>query len=253
MKLIRECRMGPPKVWKTGAVVSTYPRPLLVIEGDEGGLDGIVEPVTWLTSQDFTGLVTPSPINAVAFKTATSLLSTNYTPNPDVKSFDVFNSIGNAILKNCPWKTVVVDPITAVSDVILSHFFVKNPGLMKDARKWAAPVGLKVKQIMEAFYTLPCHVVFIMHTTVNRVTNDEGQVVSSTQEPVIYSKLRDFLGSVPSQFMYQDQKVVGGKATAYVQTTPDAKVRGIGCRWPVSLPSEISPPTFTAIYGKDAQ
>jgi hypothetical protein len=39
MKYIREGRMGPPKSFKTGAVLGTYPKPLLCLEFDESGGD----------------------------------------------------------------------------------------------------------------------------------------------------------------------------------------------------------------------
>jgi len=50
-KLIRELRMGPPKQFKTGAVVGTYPKPLLLCQFDRGGVD-IVPPRAFVADKD---------------------------------------------------------------------------------------------------------------------------------------------------------------------------------------------------------
>src|SRR6266576_6273881 len=44
-KYIREGRMGPPFSYKTGAVVETYPKPMLVLEFDPSGLDVVKQPI----------------------------------------------------------------------------------------------------------------------------------------------------------------------------------------------------------------
>lgn len=253
--------MGPPKTWKTGAVVTSYPKPMLVLEGDEGGLDVIQSPILWIKPSDdstnelenYCKIPTKdlTSICAVQFnyKEAQSL-NDLFKPTGDVKTFNNFNkTFNNLFIKGCPWRTVVVDPVTVVQELVLASFASTNAKKMEDAQKWAGAVGEKVKRIMATIFTLPCHVVIIMHTAAREVMDpDTRQVKEVTQEPVLYGKVRNFIGSLPSQFFYQDRKVVGGKSTAFVQTTPDSRVKGIGVRWPQGLDSEVSPPTYDKIY-----
>lgn len=261
MKNIREIRMGPPKVWKTGAVVSSYPKPMLVLEGDEGGLDVIESSIDWiLPSTDLTNPLEARcavpreklpPITAVQFNVkATPRLDDLWKPAGDVKSFNDFNkTVNNLFLKGCPWKTVVVDPVTVIQEMVLASFAQTNSSKMEDARKWAGAVGEKTKRIMATLFTLPCHVVIIMHTAKNKVVDQKtNEVISETQEPVIYGKIRDFIGSLPSQFFYQDSMLVAGKNETHIYTAADGKVKGIGARWPANLATKLLP-TFDAIYG----
>jgi len=258
-KLIREIRMGPPKAWKTGAVVSSYPKPMLVFEGDDGGLDVIQQPITWVKPTEFPTFLdtvkkTPTylpPITAIQFSKNEGIqLNENFAPLPDKDSFIQFNGAANAVFKYCPFKTVVLDPITKLSEIILSAYAQKNVSKMDDARKWASAVGQRTQQTIAAFFTLPCHVVCLMHTALETKRDNNGNILETFMEPVIYSKLRNMLGSLPSQFFYQDSIVVAAKRETYILTVPDGRVRGIGARWPTGLAPKISDPTFDNIYGE---
>jgi hypothetical protein len=261
MKNIRELRMGPPKTWKTGSVVSSYPRPALIFEGDEGGLDVISDPIEWVAAS------TPAtnPLEAWCLKPRTALppltavqftprekpsLDDLFKPTGDVGAFANFNkTVNNLFLKGCPWKTVVFDPVTVIQEMALASFAHSNATKMEDARKWAGAVGEKTKRIMATLFTLPCHVVIIMHTAKNAVKNQAtGETISESMEPVIYGKIRDFIGSLPSQFFYQDSLALGGRSKVEIQTVPDGRVKGIGARWPAGLPAKVGP-LFSDIYG----
>ena len=261
MKYIRELRMGPPKTYKTGSVVETYPKPMLVFQGDEGGLDVVRQPIVWIkpatdTSNELESWCTTKreellPLLAVQFNDKPSRsLDDLWKPAGDVKTFNNFNKTANALfLKGCPWKTVVFDPVTVIQDLVLCSFAGSNPNKMEDARKWAGAVGEKTKKIMATLFTLPCHVVIIMHTAKNKIIDQKtNEVISECQEPVIYGKIRDFIGSLPSQFFYHDSMVVGGKHVAEVQTMADGRVKGIGVRWPTGLPMRCKA-DFHSIYG----
>lgn len=254
-KLIREGRMGPPKVWKTGAVVSTYPGPKLVLEGDEGGLDIIQKPleVTYISEPTLESILSgeakPPDITAWRFGKNVSLgLTEEYTVTPNYTDFPEFNRIGNMLLRcppeKFPFRTVIVDPITRLSDIIYGHNSAVNPGSMADARKWAANIGLKVQQTMAQFCNLPCHVVFILHTT-----TDKNELTSEIRtEPMIYSKFRELVGGLLSQFFYADCDP-GEPPNPYVLTQPQLYVKGIGMRWPLGLPPRVGA-RFEDIYGK---
>ena len=256
-KLIREIRMGPPKVWKTGAVVSSYPRPLFVFEGDEGGLDVINEPIEWVTKATFPVYLTAgkiAPITAFQFAKHPDLqLVDLFGPIPEKTSFPEFNELGNMLFKAkpFPFKTVVIDPIGMLSNSILSYFSQTNARKMEDARKWASAVGDKTKNVMAAFFTLPCHVVCLMHSAKQQVVNEKGEVTSSTEEPALLSKTaRTMIGSIASQFFYQNCLVIGTNRVVKLHTVGDSHVQGLGARWPANLPAEITNPTFDAVYGE---
>lgn len=260
LKNIRELRIGRPKTYKTGAVVNTYPKPMLVFEGDEGGLSIATQPVAWIKSYEemLAACKTkrehqPAPISAWQFANTTAKLFDAYGPIPRRGAMAEFNKFGNLLFQvqeqPFPWKTVVLDPATELTELILGDFCVAEPNKMKDARKWAYPVGLKVAQTIQAFFTLPCHVVVIMHTSQEKEVNDEGQVKRIYEEPVIYSKVRDFLGHLPDQYIYSDLRVIGGRREATVDILPTARMAGLGMRWPTHSKDKIGA-DFASIYGE---
>ena len=155
MKLIREGRFGSPKQYKTGAVVSTYPKPLLVINFDEAGLDVIKDPVLYIKPTEIERYAKMKveelpPIIAIDFcDIQRKELTVTYQATASSTAFEVFVQFTNAFIKlPCPWKTVVVDSITGLTDQILSHIAKTNFAAMADARKWAGNVGLKMGQIV---------------------------------------------------------------------------------------------------------
>lgn len=249
-KLIREIRMGLPKSYKTGAVVSTYPKPALVLEGDEGGLDVVKQPIVYRTESEILADCNRDagslpPITAFNFvdKKAQSL-DEIYAVTKDPSSFPAFNRVGNALLRKCPWRTVILDPITKLTDAVFGHLAVAQPGQLNDARKWAASVGLKVIQTIANLNNLPCHFVCIMHTAIEK-NETTGEVL---YEPIFYSKQRNLIAAQPSQFFYAD--IISGKPVVYTQ--PHGYIKGIGARWPEGLPNPCGA-LFNDIYGKAVQ
>ena len=90
MKYIREGRFGQSKQWKTGAVVGTYPRPLLAVSLDEGGLDVVTTPAPLYikTNELFKECQRPvadlSPITAIDLCDASSkTLGLDFAIKPD--------------------------------------------------------------------------------------------------------------------------------------------------------------------------
>jgi len=198
--------MGPAKSYKTGAVVSSYPKPMLVLEGDVGGLDVIKEPIVSLSN--LTELEAESkkersalpPISMYQFaQGGGAALNDVYSMTADLLSFPNFNKAGNIVLKACPWKTVVIDPITALSNIVLAHHAGTQPSNMADPRKWASLVGGKVFQTIGIFTTLPCHTVFIFHSE-----TDKNELTGEIRVlPTMYARFREQVGSIFSQFFYQ--------------------------------------------------
>jgi hypothetical protein len=238
---------------------------MLVFEGDEGGLDVVQQAINWiLPSTDTTNPLESwcqkkredlPLISAVQFNVKLlPQLDDLWKPTGDTKSFNAFNkTVNNLFLKGCNWKTVVVDPVTVIQEMVLASFAQQNQAAMNDARKWAGAVGEKTKRIMATLFTLPCHVVIIMHTAKTKIVNPvTNEVTAELQEPVIYGKIRDFIGSLPSQFFYHDSMVVGGVRKASVLTVADGKVKGIGARWPADLKPSVGP-TFQDIYGESVK
>ncbi len=249
MKYIREGRFGRSKQWKTGAVVSTYPRPLLAISLDEGGLDVVTEPVTYLTVKDLPAAVREKrygPINGIDLCDASvKPASLDFTIKADSSRLQGLVDISNYLLslkETLPFRTVVIDPLTEVEQAILGHISAAQSASLADPRKWASMVGQKVKDLVLSFTQLPCHVVFIMHSNVDK--NELTGVITET--PRLYSKYRDIIGANLSQFFYATK--VGGKPKIF--TTDQGFVQGLGARWPANLPA-VCDPTYEAIYGKE--
>ena len=245
-KLIREGRFGPPKAFKTGAVVGTYPKPMLVLNFDAGGLDVLQVPVVYIepTQLKEYGLKPKAqlpPILAVNFwdKGIVPLNAMFGTYGSPV-AYNTFVDCVNIIGASCPWTTVVVDPLTALVEKALGQLAISNSKSLEDARKWAPFIGTKVFQAAQSICTLPCHTVCIMHSDIEK---DELTGLVGTY-PIIPSKLRAVIGKLFSQYFYATME--GGKPMVY--TTDRGYVKGIGARWPHGLPP-VCGPTFREIYG----
>lgn len=267
--------MGPTKSFKTGAVVGTYPKPMLVALFDEGGLDVIISKSQSQPPGDIPfdirseDVITVKPNRLSEFV----LAAKNGTPMPKVLALDFCDTMNKEIsLDNFkpransqpmqefvnttnylyrlgqdtpdvfPWKTVVLDNLTGLSDIILSHISAFQSQSMNDARVWASMVGAKVVQTIGAFTSLPCHVVILMHTQLDK--NELTQQV--IELPKIYSGVRDTIGALFSNFFYATKE--NGRPVIY--TTDRGFVRGIGPRWPAGLPP-VCQPDFQSIYGKE--
>lgn len=269
-KLIREGRFGPPKTFKTGAVVGTYPRPMLVLECDEGGLDIIPKTPTAVPGQiklDVTyGDITfikpdalsthlvptspPPPILCVDFSDGNlqeipcdGLAA--YNAQPNVTAFpNVIRALNQVIRRakepaTFPWRTVVFDNTTSFSRFVYGHIAAVNSGAFSDARKWAPMIGNKVAAVIQELCHLPAHVVVIMHES-----TDKNEVTGEVRtEPMIYSQYRQIVGGELSSFFYQ-RRVNG---VPKIVTSDNGFIKGLGARWPV-LPNECGV-TFEDIYG----
>ncbi len=254
MKLIHEARFGPPKCWKTGSVLASYPKPMLVFMWDKGGheIERSIKPEHIVDIAKFKELVKkpmadqfPITVLDLSFK-ATEDLEWNYQPAKDASMFDNTIQGVNLIrkLSPFPWKTVVGDPITELSNAIWSHQAVNNAGALGDPRKWASNIGMKVGQVINYFHSFQCNTVMIFHSEVN--VDEVTKKV--TEQPMVYSNLRNSIGGMFTQFFYQC--MIGG--VPKVKMTDFELARGIGARWP-KMPTDatMADPTFNAIYGKE--
>ena len=245
--------MGPPLTYKTGAVVETYPKPMLVFEFDRGGLDIVKQPI--IECEASTAQIVPyctmertalPPILAIDFsKTRTKELSLGYVKQ-DSTPLILFADVLNAVITNgCPLKTVVVDPVTGLTDAVIGHIGMTNSKAMEDARRWAHMAGEKVSQTIGVVQGLPCHTVFIMHSTEdkNELTNEIKTL------PMIPSSLRERIQGLFSQFFYAVLEK-GQPPKPFVLTQPEAYVKAIGARWPNNLPAKCGA-TFQEIYGSE--
>lgn len=272
MKLIRELRWGPPKCFKTGAVVGTYPKPLLYIGFDTGGLDVIPSkaqpPIETLVKLDccYEDIVFCEPgelskwaakpkaeqpkILALDYaKLRPSTLTLDFSPSKSSLAlqkfqdpqFGDFNKLaGKAEL---PWNTIVWDGVTGYMEAVLSHFSSIAPNRLADARDWAFQVGQMVKRVMCSMTMLPCHSITLMHDEMEK--NDLSQQISII--PSVYGKeLKNIAGAFYSQYFYAKKNAM---KKPVVLMSDEMFVRGVGGRWPV-LSGEIAP-DFKSIYGKE--
>lgn len=253
-KYIREGRFGRPKSFKTGAVVGTYPRPLLVIEYDPGGWEVVTSPVVTIVEKDLAAICAKKseelpPITGIDLAALCQAdLKMDFVPTRDSAPLQATINIINELKKHCPFKTVVLDPITGLSEAILSHISATSQASLADPRKWASMAGSKVKQVISTLNTLPCHTVVLFHDELdkNEITGEVNSL------PAMHSKIRGIVGAVFSQWLYSTKDIIGGVVQPVVYTTdqPLKNVKGIGCRWPANLPP-ICKPTFMDIYGKE--
>lgn len=256
-RYIREGRMGPPLTYKTGAVVNTYPKPMLVFEFDTGGLDVVTHPLVKI-EMDRSGIrglddlcKTPReklpPITVLDFSTlsSTNLLNADYTKADSIPLILFTDCVNKLIVNGCPWKTVVVDPITGLTGAIVMHIGGTQPQAMNDARRWAFMAGDKVQQIIGVVQGLPCHTVFIMHCE-----EDENELTKEIRTfPMIPSKLKQRIGGLFSQFFYAVLEK-GEPPKPFVLTQPEGFVKGIGARYPNNMKAKCGA-TFQEIYGSE--
>jgi hypothetical protein len=272
MKYIRELRMGPPKSFKTGAVVGTYPKPLLYVGFDREGIS-VIPPKGKLPAKEelpmdvsYEDVVHIKPGEVMAYydgaKPAPKVLAIDYTSagitdlnfefkpaamsQPYKLFMDDYNQISAKIRMGValPWKTVVFDSLTGYEDVLLNHIASYNAAALSDARQWAGQIGGKVRQTILSITTWPCHVVIICHSAIDKNENT-GAIVET---PSVFSRLRDDIGGLFSQFFYAVKNP--GTNTPVIWPHDKMFVKGIGARWPSGLPSEVKP-DFNSIYGKE--
>jgi hypothetical protein len=273
-KLIRELRMGMPKMFKTGAVVGTYPKPLLYFGFDRGGLE-IIPPKSYTVGPNdcpfdccFEDIIFEKPgtmskallkteqpkITAFDYTTEMPMeLTLDYAPQKAQAaaiSFQGasgdFNVLNQHIRANkpFPFKTIVFDSMTGYAEIMKMHLSSFNPNAMTDARQWAYMVGEKTRQLCIAATGFPCHTVFLFHTS----SPEKNEETSQVQElPSAYGKgFRDVVGGLFSQYFYATK--VGGKPV--IKNADYMMVKGLGSRWPAGLAAE-SKPDFKSIYGKE--
>lgn len=261
-KLIRELRMGKPMTYKTGAVIGSYPLPMLVLSGDPHGttiIPALAPPITspfkmqvttndvqFISHMDLISMTATAPTKKVTVYSfsqgGSPALSDLYQPSPDALSYSQFNQVGNALLKRCPWKTVIIDPITELQNIIFSHLAATNAGQLSTPMKWAPSIGMKVCNTLSTFHRLPAHLVAIFHTS----SPDKDETTSQIEiSPVLYSsKARDTVGGLFAQVFASD--IIGGKPI--ILTRPQGFYKGIGCKWPHGLP-DVCGADFDSIYG----
>lgn len=253
-RYIREGRFGKPKTFKTGIVLGTYPKPLLHMSYDAGGHE-IHKPASdysVVAIDELRFILHPDPAKRVpppakitvidlSFKPLGGM-DTNYVPAPNNLSFQLTVDVINLLRGFNPFKTVVVDPVTGLSEAIWQHQAVTNSAALADPRKWAGNIGLKVGQVIDYITALPCNSVFLFHED----TEKDELTGKITTLPNVYSRLRNFLGGKFTQFYYQ----IGGRPVAKVQVMDSGLVQGIGVRWPTFSTLEMNG-DFQSLYGKE--
>lgn len=271
MKYIREGRFGPPKSFKTGAVVGTYPKPMLVLEFDAGGLDIIPttpqpdlpnrikcdclqSDITYIDAKDISTFCKKkteelSKVTCIDFtKSRKFEVTEKYEFTADKDSFiHVINVINSLKKVGCPWKTIVIDPATDLIDMIISHLTATNHSAMEtkgtvNPQRWAPLAAGKFKQIIDTLHSIDVNCVTILHDTMKEIELTHEIRI----QPMLVSQLRDRIGASFSYYFYATKE--GDKAVVY--TTDKGFVKGIGGRNPVQMPT-VCGADFNSIYGKE--
>lgn len=244
-KFIREGRFGPPKAFKTGAVVGTYPKPMLVFNLDNGGLDIVTQPVEFIKPTQLPDYIAKDksqlpPILAINLcEEGVVTMTEDFAVSGSSQPFTTFCRCINLVGQKCPWETVVVDPLTNLVGSALKQLSLTNGKAMDDPRKWASLVGNKVFQAVVTLGSIPVHSVCIMHSVI-----DKHELTGLIEVlPMIPSQARAKIGGQFSQYFYAC--IEAGKPVIY--TAPKGFVNGIGCRYPANLPNPCGP-TYNEIY-----
>lgn len=272
MKLIREARMGRPKQGKSGVILATYPKPMLYYQLDRSGVDIVpsknivfepsaniipfdtkYEEIKFVRSHDFGSVVNlpmeqQAKITVVDFtKDMPSTIELGVKPSSSALQYTRIVEVHNqtAGKPELPWKTIVLDSATGLTDAVLSYIASVNPNAFADARQWAGQAGDIVRKVVLAMTAVPCHFVCLLHSNVdvNEITKEV------TEDPSLYGKaLRsDFFGLFSQVFYAYKDPLTG---LPMVQVSDQYPVKGIGPRFPLGLPRPCKP-DFQSIYGKE--
>lgn len=268
MKLIRELRIGPPKCGKTVSVVGTYPKPMLIFLFDTDGLDVIpmkpsTNPAYIKLNITFSDLKfidpnelpvyckmkteeLPKVIVIKMYSEKKNIMTDLYVPIADKGPYSTFyKSVNMLVQLGCPWKTFVTDSITSLVDILLQHISEANPTWNSNPMKWSPAAGSKVLQHISVMTNLPCHCVFIGHSSVKGEDLEDKESEKETK-PMGPKYFSERVGALVSQYLYQTNQ----SGRCEVWTKPKGNVKAIGCRWPSDLPPTCGA-DFQSIYGKE--
>jgi hypothetical protein len=177
---------------------------------------------------------------------ANKRIGTNFGITYEASTFERFANDANLLLDSCPFKTVVLDSLTGVSEAAIGLVGAKNPAALKDARHWAGQAGAKIREVVSCLYAINCQcVVIIAHEMVSEnETTKEVRVL-----PNIVSGQKETLGALASQFIYATTEMDNqGKPKFVVYTQPTGLVKGLGMRVG-NIGKGVCGPAFEEIYG----
>ena len=266
MKLIRELRIGPPKSFKTGAVVGTYPKPMLVFLFDSNGLtiipskkeppmkgyidiDIISDDLKEITFNDLiTYCKMPQDklpkVTYIDFnKLNKSGMTFEASPFPTDDAYRTFVDAVNFLVSiGCPWATYVFDSTTSFFDCMKSSMAKNQAKTLEDARKWSPAIGGKVCQHIGVLNKLKCHCVYLAHSHMekNEISGDISVL------PLGPASFAEQAPGLVDNYIYQTMET----GEAQVWTRPSGNVKAIGMRWPSRLPGKVGA-DFKSIYGKE--
>jgi hypothetical protein len=235
---------------------------MLVLNFDEGGTDVVKEqllhltPKTFLAGEGYTVGCEP-PVTVIDFNTKPSL-DLIYKPTASSEALNNVILVCHKVMamNPLPYKTVVLDPVTTLVDIVLQHVSAFDNNALNSALRWAPMAGGKVYQIITYLQSLQCNVVTILHSAVDKIFITRGtgkdateEVIDVLEQPLIPSgAVREKIGGLFSQFLYAF--ISNGQPK--VRTQPFGYIKGIGCRWPHGLPAVVDP-LFDNIYGSEKE
>lgn len=248
---VKELRFGPPLSWKTGAVGTTYPTPLLLFNFQANGWVSIRRPTTVLNSATFRnamkGKAPFADVTVVDYAAAKNKLTASVLMPTGSERYSEFVGDFNHLYEYNPFATVVIDPYTLL-DVEILNFVVKlDPDIKYPGRAMIAHYGYlqsKKRELIGALLGLDCHCVMIGHeeSQKDEVTGEINTVTAGT------GKFQETMGMHFAQVLYArieaDEK---GNARPIVHTKPFGRIKSLGMRWPDGKPA-ICGATFHDLY-----
>lgn len=253
---VRELRFGKPKKGKTKNVVESYPKPMLVLNFDMGGLDSVRSvPVTYVKRTALKELLAKKreelpPVVAIdciygASRRISSAIKEKWSGQIMQDTISDLNTI-IFDTPNMPFRSLVIDSLTGLNDAAIGFVGDLNSKLMEDPRNWGGAASAKIKEIVNAVNSsaIEC-VVFLAH---EQTSTDEVTEISETT-PMVSGKYRQKIGADFSQFFYADtESSVDGKLNYIVRAIPTGLVKSVGVRTSDTMPAKCGP-RYKDIYG----
>lgn len=251
---IRELCFGPGKTGKTKSHVETYPKPMLVLNTELGGLASVKSiPVQSLNSKDLPALLAKPtaelpPVVAIDYiYRSGGQISLTVAPSYNKDNLTRLITDLNLVSRNCPFNSVMLDHLTGLSESCVGLIGCDAPAFMADSRKWAGAAGAKAQEVVGFMLGLPCPcVVIIAHET---TTTDEKANITTTT-PMVVGSLKGRLSAMCEQVFYSDTMQVDGKLKYILRTVPFGVVKGLGHKGLRDDMPAVCGQSFKEIYGE---
>lgn len=249
-KQIRMLEFGAPKTGKTSSM-GTYPGPVCLMNFDVDGFSSIhtkktlVLPSVEFQKQLKEGVTfKEDEVIVLDYSSLATAIQLGKDRPMTVTAIKNFIDDVNVLFKHCPFKTVVVDPVTMWDGAVNDFIAGMNSVTQLQIQHWGQ-AAKKKEEIINCINSLPTHTIFLAHEDTEK---DEltGQI---RVIPFVTGQMKNKIGMMFSQFVYATTEAKPDGTNRYVLwTQPKGIVRGIGVRWPQGT-APVVDNNFASLFG----